>query len=108
MFGWSASWLKLRSSAAAPETPFDVATCTALCDNIEDCVSVDMHKSISRCFLNSDGCALTPSDSLLADPMYSLMVKPPPTTEPPTRRLNGGMVPLPVLDIGFSWERMLR
>merc|ERR1719387_2509829 len=86
----------------------DMATCTALCDNIEDCESVDMHSTINRCFLNGAGCGLGPPDTLLQDAMYSLLVKPTPTG---ARRLHAhmeAMQSLPVLDIGFSWERMLR
>merc|ERR1719240_791656 len=87
-------------TAASNAICADAETCTALCENIEDCESVDMHTTISRCFLNGAGCALGPPDSLLADPMYKLMVKP-----KAARRLDGhaeAMATLPVFDIGFS------
>jgi hypothetical protein len=104
----------------------DVATCQYICDNLEDCKSVDMHADLNRCFLNTAGCMLhesapgcdvasPPAGCLASDDKYKLLVKrEQPNEERRARRLSdpvdftGDMTPLPTMDLGFSWGSMLR
>jgi hypothetical protein len=89
----------------------NVALCQYMCDQLPGCVSIDMHQSRDRCFLNmGDMCGATALDASYAhqddlkdDSSYTLLVKQSdPNQEPRPRRL------LPVYDAGFSWGNMLR
>jgi hypothetical protein len=81
----------------------DQALCQYLCDNLEDCTSIDMSTERSRCFLNSGVCSH--EDDLAVDPGYTLMRK---AADPNRheRRLNRQL--LQPLDHGYSWDDMLR
>lgn len=105
----------------------DQNLCEYLCDQIEDCGSIDMHKDLDRCFLNSRNKvilnyrdATTHIDKLLPDPSYKVLV---PRTVQRTADEHAddneeiphdsqkGPLPDPavvVKDHGFSWANMLR
>jgi hypothetical protein len=105
----------------------DQNLCEFLCDSIEDCGSIDMHKDLDRCFLNSKDLvilnyrdATTHLDSLLPDPSYKVLV-PRTTARTASEPADGneeiphdsqlGPLPDPVVvvkDHGFSWSNMLR
>lgn len=88
----------------------DTQMCQYMCDQLEDCVSVDMHKEIPRCFLNmkTEQCTGTHAEELMRDPNYVLLIKGAEAndeqagTNAAVRRL------LPGVDYGFSWDKMLR
>jgi hypothetical protein len=97
----------------------DVQLCQYMCDQLEDCVSIDMHVSLPRCFLNVKSECTTHEETLMRDPNYVLLVKgaesndeqggtnidrtfAPPGPPGTNRRL------LPASDYGFSWDKMLR
>jgi hypothetical protein len=87
----------------------DRALCGYLCDQVEGCNSIDMHKTISRCFLNGfgDDDFATIKDALTVDENYDVL-HPVPANE---ETLGGRRLNQPLLvprDIGFSWDRMLR
>merc|ERR1719353_1147577 len=69
----------------------DVHLCEYLCNNIEDCKSIDMHASLPRCFLNT-GCA---SQKVSGD--YGIRIKAPP-----------GARRLAPKDLGYSHGQLLR
>jgi hypothetical protein len=53
----------------------DVQLCQYMCDQLEDCVSIDMHVSLPRCFLNVKSECTTHEETLMRDPNYVLLVK---------------------------------
>jgi hypothetical protein len=94
----------------------DQTLCQYLCDQLgrDGCMSIDMHTSLPRCFLN-DASADTAPVALTADPSYKVLVKREfldynfeyPTTL--TQSSGGGLKPiLPVKDFGYSFDKMLR
>jgi hypothetical protein len=107
----------------------DQNLCEFLCDSIEDCGSIDMHKDLDRCFLNAKDLVTTPDtnrdatthlDNLAADPSYKVLV-PRTFARTATEPADGneeiphdselGPLPDPVVvvkDHGFSWSNMLR
>jgi len=105
----------------------DQNLCEFLCDSIDDCGSIDMHKDLDRCFLNSKNLvilnyrdATTHLDSLLPDPSYKVLVprtvartasEPADGNEEIPHDSQLGPLPDPsavVKDYGFSWANMLR
>jgi hypothetical protein len=66
----------------------DVHLCEYICNNIEDCTSIDMHASLPRCFLNT-GCA---TQKVSAE--YGIRTK-----APAARRAK---------DLGYSHGQLLR
>merc|ERR1719389_923856 len=94
----------------------DQTLCQYLCDQLgrDGCMSIDMHTSLPRCFLN-DASADTAPVALTVDPSYKVLVKREfldynfeyPTTL--TQSSGGGLKPiLPVKDFGYSFDKMLR
>jgi len=88
------------------------ATCRLLCASTEDCVSLDMHGSLPRCFLNSaDQCradyVVNPFDPdalqpVVEDPRYEVHFKVP-------RPAGAANRPKPMArDGGYSWPQLLR
>jgi len=103
-------------------------TCMYLCDQLNDmmgdvlgtqfCTSVDMHATLPRCFLNGPGCTFLASE-LAKDDAYTLFVKRTQVNDGPGQRrlgdtvdvvtdFTGKVTPLPTMDLGFSWDKMLR
>lgn len=85
----------------------DADTCKYLCDNLAECSSIDRHKELNRCFLNVDGCTFHP-DALANDGSYQLLVKRADEDDHDHDRPVPNVVELPPLDVGFSWNRLLR
>merc|ERR1719198_669229 len=94
----------------------DQTLCQYLCDQLgrDGCMSIDMHTSLPRCFLNDASADTTPA-ALTMDPSYKVLVKREfmdnnfeyPTTA--TEATGGGTMPiLPVMDYGYSFDKMLR
>jgi hypothetical protein len=94
----------------------DEAFCQYLCDNIEGCKSIDMHKDGERCFLNSESCGLHTDQ--LADGSYNLMIKVVDTNDEQasaggggggrgTRRLAHAVGHRNIRE-DFSWDELLR
>merc|ERR1719399_1925468 len=94
----------------------DQTLCQYLCDQLgrDGCMSIDMHTSLPRCFLN-DASADTAPVALTVDPSYKVLVKREfldynfeyPTTL--TQSSGGGLKPiLQVKDFGYSFDKMLR
>jgi hypothetical protein len=94
----------------------DVDLCQEICDNIDDCTSIDMHATLPRCYLNSNSCSDYTLTGLAADANYNLLVKKnDPNDEPPqgchrrlaapARELEHDLLPT---DEGYSWSKMLR
>jgi hypothetical protein len=69
----------------------DVHLCEYLCNNIEECTSIDMHASLPRCFLNA-GCATQKVSG-----EYGIRTKAP--KGPGARR---------TMDLGYSHGQLLR
>jgi hypothetical protein len=82
--------------------------CEYLCDNTPGCGSIDMHKTLPRCFLNMESqCSSMNEDYLAPDFNYELLVPSVDSNDeqagaPGSRRL------LPAADLGFSWENLMR
>jgi len=88
----------------------DLNLCKYLCDNIEDCKSIDMHSNNNRCFLNS-ACGLHQDQHDTIDSeQYSLHVKFDDKADDSaqSRRLKQQRSLLASVDAGSSWSRMLR
>jgi hypothetical protein len=89
--------------------------CEWLCELTPGCHSVDVHKSKSRCFLNTDSCDV---DEAVPATDYNLLIKAPTDTntrrllEKPElgRKLSVAQVRelLAAKDPGISWEKVLR
>jgi len=83
-----------------------------MCDQLDDCVSIDMHKTLPRCFLNSMSTCDAHSDDLMQDKNYVLLIKKAETNDEQAgttaERGGGGRRLLPANDYGFSWDKMLR
>jgi hypothetical protein len=105
----------------------DQNLCEFLCDSIDDCGSIDMHKQLDRCFLNSKNLEIlnyvdvtTHLDKLAGDPSYKVLVPrtvartapgPADGNEEIPHDSQLGPLPDPVVvveDHGFSWANMLR
>jgi hypothetical protein len=107
----------------------DQNLCEFLCDSIDDCGSIDMHKDLDRCFLNTKDHVLitgygrdatTHLDNLAKDPSYKALVPrtvartapgPADGNEEIPHDSELGPLPDPVVvvkDHGFSWANMLR
>jgi hypothetical protein len=94
----------------------DQTLCQYLCDQLgrDGCMSVDMHATLPRCFLNDASADTTPV-ALTMDPSYKVLVKREfmdnnfeyPTT---VTQASGGAESaiLPVVDYGYSFDKMLR
>jgi len=85
----------------------DQQMCQYMCDQLESCGSIDMHKTRDRCFLNKKDMCETHTDQLLMDPNYVLLVKGAETND----EQAGSTASLPrqlATDYGFSWGDMLR
>jgi hypothetical protein len=88
----------------------DQQMCQYVCDQLESCGSIDMHKDRDRCFLNKKDMCETHTDQLLKDPNYVLLIKGAEKNDeqagttadklPRERKLG--------TDYGFSWSDMLR
>merc|ERR1712166_708737 len=89
----------------------DQSTCEYLCDNIEECESIDMHQTNSRCFLNPRS-ASTHVDVLRPDRAYMVLVqRDDPNAEHPlgiALPMERGPVLVAGLDHGASWSKLLR
>jgi hypothetical protein len=86
--------------------------CEWLCELTPGCHSVDMHKTLNRCFLNTESCDV---EEAIPTPDYDLLIKTPVDTN--TRRLleTGRKLTqsqvrqlLAAKDPGISWEKVLR
>jgi hypothetical protein len=84
----------------------DTETCQYLCDNLEECTSIDVSTTMNRCYLNMDGCYSQPVDYLAKDPTYNFMMRPKMRQLEGDRKLEA--TPLPIVDLGFSWGSLLR
>lgn len=93
----------------------DVHLCKYLCDHVEGCKSIDFHgASGSRCFLNSNACD-THEDRVdkVSDSSYTLLIK---TTDivddshflPGREEVPADVAGANGIDLGYSWDRMLR
>jgi hypothetical protein len=83
--------------------------CKFLCDQLDDCASIDMHMTLNRCYLNTKNtdtpCVYSVHD-LARDSAYKVIVRQQDPNDYPTRRLQPSM--LPISDQGFSWSKLLR
>jgi len=101
----------LYSSYDGPESNAlcaDTQLCQYMCDQLEGCTSIDMHKDIDRCFLNM-GCNM--QTGLKSDPNYMLLIKNKEANDEQagtTSAAGGGRRLLPGKEQGFSWNKMLR
>jgi hypothetical protein len=101
----------LYSSYDGPESNAlcaDTQLCQYMCDQLEGCTSIDMHKDIDRCFLNM-GCDM--QKGLKSDPNYMLLIKNKEANDEQagtTSATGGGRRLLPGKEQGFSWDKMLR
>jgi hypothetical protein len=96
----------------------DLDLCEYMCNQLDNCVSIDKHRTLPRCFLNlASECELH-EDNLMADDNYDLYIK--------TDNKNGDYrsrkleaekerklthdegVTMPAEDFGFSWDQILR
>jgi hypothetical protein len=92
------------------------ALCEWLCDAVTDCGSVDMHRSLDRCFLNlkdtADEKGKTHQDSLATDDKYMVLTpREDGNAEFAHHSPDEGSLPtylLDPVDHGFSFDRMLR
>jgi hypothetical protein len=108
----------------------DQTLCQYLCDQLgrDGCMSIDMHTSLPRCFLNDPSADTTPA-ALTMDPSYKVLVKREfmdnnfeyPTTITKATASKGKKDGdeeedeeeedesiLPVIDYGYSFDKMLR
>lgn len=93
----------------------DQQMCQYMCDQLEDCGSIDMHKKRSRCFLNKKDECDTHTDQLLKDPNYVLLIKGAElndeqagtTADKYPRQLGTEKRELGT-DYGFSWGSLMR
>jgi hypothetical protein len=92
----------------------DVRLCQYICDQLEGCGSIDMHKTRPRCFLNLVGCN-SHEDALYTDANYAILFKrADPNDEQvgrgnqhdPDARRARSLLAAP--EMGFSWDQMLR
>jgi hypothetical protein len=96
----------------------DSKVCGYLCDQLDECDAVDMHKTLDRCFLNTLSGLSKPQieDAKLADDNYNVLSATPtdvdhvlapdaPANEECHRRLD---TLLDTVDSGYSWDAMLR
>merc|ERR1719262_11069 len=89
--------------------------CQYMCDQLDDCGSIDMHKKRSRCFLNKKSECDTHTDQLLKDPNYVLLIKGAElndeqagtTADKYPRQLGTEKRELGT-DYGFSWGSLMR
>jgi hypothetical protein len=94
----------------------DLELCEYLCDNTPGCVSVDKHKTRNRCFLNLASECDSHEDNLAQDTHYDLYIKKEDSNDeqagkpPGARKLEQDTARelMPAVDLGFSWEAMLR
>merc|ERR1719313_2200571 len=95
----------------------DLGLCQYLCDNTPGCVSFDKHKSRNRCFLNLASECDSHEDNLAVDTHYDLYIKKEDGNDeqagkpPGARQLDQKAKSrelMPAVDLGFSWENMLR
>jgi hypothetical protein len=94
----------------------DLTLCEYLCDNTPGCVSIDKHSTRNRCFLNLASMCDSHEDNLAKDTHYDLYIK----KEDGNDEQAGNQRQLevdakgksrslmPAMDLGFSWESMLR
>jgi hypothetical protein len=94
------------------------ALCLEICAGLPDCVSVDMHTMVNRCFLNEGTVCngITHEDILSQSPYYRLYWK---QNDPnddgaiesgvgPTFNKYGRRLAAIAQDLGYSWPAMLR
>jgi len=62
--------------------------CKYICDNVEGCESIDMHNTLPRCFLNSDGCVNEDDIAYAADGSYTLHIRASDANQEATRLLG--------------------
>jgi len=91
----------------------DVKLCQYLCDNVEGCVSIDMHRERDRCFLNYASACDTHEDNLMPDEHYTLLIRQSDFNDEQagarrTQTAQQARRLLPAADLGFSWDKMLR
>jgi hypothetical protein len=95
----------------------DLSLCQYLCDNTPGCVSIDKHTTRNRCFLNLESECDSHEDNLAADTHYDLYIKKEDGNDeqagkpPGARQLEDkdkARALMPAVDLGFSWEEMLR
>jgi hypothetical protein len=102
-------------TAESTSVCLDTQQCHWLCSHTPGCHSIDMHKSLDRCFLNMETCADTiVANQLVPDSDYDLFVK---LEDDNTRRLQerGKTFTkklvrqlLAAEDPGISWDSMYR
>jgi len=80
----------------------DEDKCKQACDQLTGCESFDMHKTLPRCFLNTNSCSAATANGLRTDMNYNYMEK-----VDPARRL-ASILPREVEDNGYSSARILR
>jgi hypothetical protein len=94
----------------------DLSLCEYLCDNTPGCVSVDKHKSRNRCFLNLASECDSHEDNLAQDTHYDLYIKKEDGNDEQAGKYRERKLEqqakarelMPAVDLGFSWEEMLR
>jgi hypothetical protein len=86
----------------------DQQMCQYVCDQLESCGSIDMHKSRDRCFLNRKDMCETHTDQLLMDPNYVLLIKSAETNDEQAGTTADKYPRELATDYGFSWGDLLR
>jgi len=90
----------------------DLSLCQYLCDNTPGCVSIDKHATRNRCFLNMASECDSHEDNLAKDTHYDLFIKKDDMNDEQkgARKLkeDKSRELMPAVDLGFSWEDMLR
>jgi len=113
--GYFSGYDDLSSNALCVQADF----CKYICDNVDGCTSIDMHNSLPRCFLNSEGCVSEDDIGYVADGSYTLHIKAADPNQEATRRLKPKATPSPTpaptlafsydnLPVHYSWDKMLR
>jgi hypothetical protein len=82
--------------------------CQYVCDQLEGCGSIDMHKSRDRCFLNKKSECETHTDQLLMDPNYVLLIKGAEMNDEQAGSTADKFPRQLGTDYGFSWGDLLR
>merc|ERR550514_1114907 len=82
--GYYSGYDDATSNALCVQTDF----CKYICDNVEGCESIDMHNTLPRCFLNSDGCVNEDDIAYAADGSYTLHIRASDANQEATRLLG--------------------
>jgi hypothetical protein len=106
--GYFSGYDDLSSNAICGDETF----CKYLCDNVEDCKSIDMHQNGARCFLNTeDDCAADPTPGA-EDPPYDLLIKSKDGNDEQRRLKSAAPAPVRKLQLNerkdYSFAKLLR